>query len=62
MIYASLIRDWAEARNLIGGSDPKSQFIKLMEEAGEVAAALRHWLWQNFGWDIYEWDDGDLRF
>jgi hypothetical protein len=33
-----------------------------MEEAGEVAAALRHWLWQNFGWDIYEWDDGDLRF
>jgi len=24
--------------------------------------ALRHWLWQNFGWDIYDWDDGDLRF
>ena len=40
MIYASLIRDWAHARNLIDGSDPKSQFIKLMEEVGEVAAAL----------------------
>lgn len=40
MIYAALIREWAEARNLIEGSTPEKQFIKLMEEAGEVAAAL----------------------
>lgn len=23
---------------------------------------LRRWLWVNFGWDIYEWADEDLRF
>jgi NTP pyrophosphatase (non-canonical NTP hydrolase) len=40
MIYAALIREWASARNLIKGSTPEKQFIKLMEEAGEVAAAL----------------------
>lgn len=40
MIYAALIREWAEARNLIDGSTPEKQFVKLMEEAGEVAAAL----------------------
>lgn len=40
MIYISMIREWAKARNLIEGSTPEKQFIKLMEEAGEVAAAL----------------------
>jgi len=40
MIYIPLIREWAHARNLIKGSTPEKQFIKLMEEAGEVAAAL----------------------
>lgn len=40
MIYISMIREWAKARNLIKGSTPEKQFIKLMEEAGEVAAAL----------------------
>ena len=35
-----LIRDWAEARNLILGSDYKSQFLKLVEEVGELANAL----------------------
>lgn len=34
------IRDWAEARNLVNGSDPKSQYVKLIEEAGELAAAI----------------------
>lgn len=29
---------------------------------GSVNPALRHWLWQNFGWDIYDWDAEDLRF
>jgi hypothetical protein len=24
--------------------------------------ALRHWLWANFGWDIYDWADSDIRF
>ena len=40
MLIAALIRDWAYARNLIEGSTPEKQFIKLMEEVGEVAAAL----------------------
>ena len=34
------IREWAEARNLVAGSDPKSQYAKLIEEAGELAAAI----------------------
>lgn len=40
MFYADLIRQWAEDRNLIEGSDPKSQFVKLIEEAGELANAI----------------------
>lgn len=40
MIYAERIRQWAHDRNLLIGSDPKSQFVKLMEEAGELAAAI----------------------
>ena len=40
MIYAERIRGWASDRNLIDGSDEKSQFVKLMEEAGELAAAI----------------------
>ena len=23
---------------------------------------LRQFLWDNFGWDIYEWEEGDVRF
>lgn len=40
MFYADLIRQWAEDRNLIKGSDLKSQFVKLIEEAGELANAI----------------------
>lgn len=40
MIYADLIRQWAQERNLIEGSDLKSQFVKLIEEAGELANAI----------------------
>jgi NTP pyrophosphatase (non-canonical NTP hydrolase) len=40
MIYANLIRNWAEDRNLIEGSDLKSQFVKLIEEAGELANSI----------------------
>jgi NTP pyrophosphatase (non-canonical NTP hydrolase) len=34
------IRTWAAARNLLEGSDPKSQMLKLAEEMGELAGAL----------------------
>lgn len=37
-----LIREWAEERNLIEGSDPKSQVCKLMEEVGELAKAVNN--------------------
>ena len=40
MLYADLIRQWAQDRNLIEGSDIKSQFVKLIEEAGELADAI----------------------
>ena len=35
------IEQWADDRNIIKGSDPKSQFIKLMEEVGELAEGIR---------------------
>lgn len=38
--HFDLIRDWAADRNLIEGSDPKSQFLKLAEEMGELADAM----------------------
>lgn len=38
--YFDLIRQWAEDRNLIDGSDPKAQFVKLAEEMGELANAI----------------------
>ena len=34
------IEQWAEARNLIEGSTPKKQFIKLMEEFGELCSGV----------------------
>lgn len=34
------IRGWAEARNLIEGSDARAQMLKLAEEMGELAGAL----------------------
>ena len=34
------IRAWAEARNLVDGSNPQAQFVKLAEEIGELAAAI----------------------
>jgi NTP pyrophosphatase (non-canonical NTP hydrolase) len=35
-----LIRDWAEERNLYKKGDKKTQFCKLMEEAGELGRAV----------------------
>lgn len=34
------VLDWAEARNLIEGSNPHSQMLKLMEELGELAGGI----------------------
>ena len=34
------IENWAEDRNLIEGSTPKKQFIKLMEEFGELCSGI----------------------
>lgn len=38
--YCELIRQWAEARNLIAGSNSQAQTVKLFEEGGEVASAV----------------------
>jgi len=27
-----------------------------------IPPALRHWLWENFGIDVYEWQDDEVRF
>ena len=35
-----LIRQWADERGLYEHGDPKTQYIKLMEEAGEVGRAI----------------------
>ena len=40
MIYANLIREWAKDRNLIEGSTVHAQFVKLIEEIGELAEAI----------------------
>ena len=29
---------------------------------GARQMTLRQFLWENFGWDIYEWGDEDIRF
>ena len=34
------IENWAEERNLINGSTPQKQFIKLMEKFGELCAGI----------------------
>jgi len=27
-----------------------------------MTPALRHWIWVNFGFDVYEWGDEEIRF
>lgn len=34
------ILEWAEARNLIQGSNPQAQMLKLTEEMGELASGI----------------------
>ena len=36
----NLIREWAADRGIYEKGDPKTQYIKLQEEAGELAKAL----------------------
>lgn len=37
--FVANVRQWAEERNLIEGSTPDRQFLKLVEEVGELAEA-----------------------
>ena len=38
--YFDLIREWAEQRGIYESGDSKTQYVKLMEEAGEVGRAI----------------------
>ena len=38
--HFDLIREWAEQRGLYNAGDPKTQTLKLMEEAGEICRAV----------------------
>ena len=40
MIQFSLIRNWAHERNIISGTGSQAQFVKLMEEIGELATGI----------------------
>lgn len=40
MTVFNKIRQWAQDRNLVGGSTPASQMLKLTEELGELANAI----------------------
>ena len=44
-----LIREWAKARNLIEGSTPQAQMLKMTEEVGELATAVRNAAAKNNG-------------
>ena len=34
------IRDWAKVKGILEKGDPKTQYIKLLEEAGELAKSI----------------------
>jgi len=40
VFYFDKIRDWAEDKGIYKSGDPKTQYIKLMEEAGETGRAI----------------------
>ena len=40
VFYFDKIRDWAEDKGIYESGDPKTQYIKLMEEAGELGRAI----------------------
>lgn len=39
-VLVHLVEQWAEDRNLIEGSTPQAQMLKLTEEMGELAGAI----------------------
>ena len=39
-VYIKLVTDWHYARNLIEGATDQSQFVKLIEEVGELAGNI----------------------
>ena len=40
VFYFDMIREWAEDKGIYESGDPKTQYIKLMEEAGETGRAI----------------------
>jgi hypothetical protein len=40
-IWTERVTQWATDRNLIGGSEPRDQMLKLVEEMGELATAIQ---------------------
>ena len=40
MFYFDMIREWAEERGIYEHGDPKTQYLKLIEEAGEVGTSI----------------------
>jgi NTP pyrophosphatase (non-canonical NTP hydrolase) len=40
VFYFDKIREWAEERGIYEHGDPKTQYLKLMEEAGELGRAI----------------------
>jgi NTP pyrophosphatase (non-canonical NTP hydrolase) len=39
--WTDRVTQWAIDRNLIGGSEPRDQMLKLVEEFGELATAIQ---------------------
>jgi hypothetical protein len=33
-----------------------------MGMAGAMSDTLRQWIWEQFGWDVYDWADDEIRF
>jgi len=44
------------------GSVPQALLRKVRKSTGEADMILRQFLFDNFGWDIYDWGDDELRF
>ena len=35
---------------------------EVRKSRGKTDVTLRQFLYDNFGWDVYEWADDDIRF
>ena len=44
------------------GSVPQALLRKVRKSTGEADMTLRQFLQDNFGWDIYDWADDEIRF